>query len=94
MIQQNSRCFVVKKLFKLWRQTTLELVVYINQFEHIQRVGFMVSEVLGDDDEQLFITGMVILIDMSDFGMNHFTSMPLPVIKKLMPCFEVLHISF
>lgn len=54
----------------------------------------MVSEVLGDEDEQLFITGMVILIDMSDFGMNHFTSMPLPMIKKLMPCFEVLHISF
>ncbi|KAI9559252.1 hypothetical protein GHT06_016041 [Daphnia sinensis] len=58
------------------------------KFEHIQRVGFMVSEVLGDEDEQLFITGMVVLIDLSDFGMNHFTSMPLPVIKKLMPCFE------
>lgn len=69
-------------------------LVYINQFENVQRVGFMVSEVLGDEDEQLFVTGMVILIDLSDFGMNHFTSMPLPMMKKLMPCFEVFHFYF
>jgi hypothetical protein len=55
----------------------------------------MISEVLGDEDEQLFITGMVVLVDLEGFTMSHITSTPIAMMKKLMPCFEVsLHCSF
>jgi hypothetical protein len=49
----------------------------------------MISEVLGDEDEQLFITGMVVLVDLEGFTMSHITSTPIAMMKKLMPCFEV-----
>jgi hypothetical protein len=55
----------------------------------------MISEVLGDEDEQLFITGMVVLVDLEGFTMSHVTSTPIALVKKLMPCFEVtFHSSF
>ena len=53
----------------------------------------MVSEVLGDEDEQLFITGMVVLVDFTGFTMNHVTSTPLSMIKKMMPCFQVFNFN-
>jgi hypothetical protein len=49
----------------------------------------MVWDIMGDEDEQMFITGMILLFDFSDYGMSHFTAMPLSMIKKLMPCWEV-----
>ncbi|KAK4010343.1 hypothetical protein OUZ56_019489 [Daphnia magna] len=58
------------------------------RFEDVQRVGFMVSEILGDEDEQMFIAGMVILVDMTDFSMGHITGTPMAAMKKLMPCWE------
>lgn len=60
-----------------------------NQMEHIQRASFMVWEIMGAEEEQMFITGMHLIFDMKDYTMNHFTSMPISMIKKLKPCWEV-----
>ncbi len=49
---------------------------------------------MADEDEQMFITGVTLLMDFTNFGMNHFTAMPLSVIKKVMPCWEVFINSF
>jgi hypothetical protein len=51
----------------------------------------MVAEVLGDEDEQLFITGLVALADLEGFTIGHITSMPLALVKKLMPLWEVIN---
>ena len=58
------------------------------KIELIQRVSFMVWEILGDEDEQMFITGMVLIFDMEGFTMSHFAQMPMSMAKKLMPCWE------
>ncbi|XP_046459123.1 alpha-tocopherol transfer protein-like isoform X1 [Daphnia pulex] len=58
------------------------------KIENIQRASFMVWDIMSDEDEQMFVTGMLLLFDFSDYGMNHFTAMPLSMIKKLMPCWE------
>lgn len=50
----------------------------------------MVWEIMGEEDEQMFITGMLLLFDFQDYTMGHFTQMPLSMIKKLMPCWQVL----
>jgi hypothetical protein len=50
----------------------------------------MVWDIMGDEDEQMFVTGMILLFDFSNYGMNHFTAMPLSMVKKLMPCWEVI----
>ena len=49
----------------------------------------MVWDIMSDEDEQMFITGVTLLMDFTNFGMNHFTAMPISMIKKLMPCWEV-----
>ena len=49
----------------------------------------MVFEVMAKEEEQMFVTGMLLLFDLSNFGMNHFTAMPISMVKKLMPCWEV-----
>ncbi|XP_046459127.1 retinol-binding protein pinta-like isoform X4 [Daphnia pulex] len=58
------------------------------KIEIVQRASFMVFEIMGSEEEQMFITGMLLLFDLSNFGMNHFTAMPLSTAKKLMPCWE------
>ncbi|KAK4010341.1 hypothetical protein OUZ56_019487 [Daphnia magna] len=58
------------------------------KIEHIQRASFMVWDIMSDEDEQMFVTGMLLLFDFSDYAMNHFTAMPFSMIKKLMPCWE------
>ena len=50
----------------------------------------MVFEVMAKEEEQMFVTGMLLLFDLSNFGMNHFTAMPISMVKKLMPCWEVI----
>ena len=50
----------------------------------------MVWDIMGDEDEQMFVTGMILLFDLSNYGMSHFTAMPLSMVKKLMPCWEVI----
>ena len=49
----------------------------------------MVQEIAGAEDEQMFITGCLLLCDLKDFTMSHFTQMPISMIKKLTQCFEV-----
>jgi hypothetical protein len=49
----------------------------------------MMSELLSDENEQMFITGVVIIVDLDGFTMSHVTSTPIALVKKLMPCFEV-----
>lgn len=61
------------------------------QIEYIQRASFMVFELMGEEDEQMFINGMVLIFDLKGYTMNHFTQMPLSMVKKLMPCWEVMH---
>ncbi len=61
----------------------------LNQVEYVQRVNFMVWEIMAAEEEQMFITGMLLLCDMNGYTMNHFTQMPLATVKKLMPCWEV-----
>ena len=49
----------------------------------------MVWEIMGKEEEQMFITGMLLLFDFKDYTLNHFTQMPLSMMKKLMPCWMV-----
>ncbi len=55
----------------------------------MQRANFMISEILGAEDEQIFVTGLLVLCDLKDFTMNHFTQMSLATFKKLMQFYEV-----
>ncbi len=66
-----------------------DYTIEILQMEHMQRASFMISELVGAEDEQMFITGMIVLMDMKGFTMSHFTQMPISLIKKLTQCFEV-----
>lgn len=50
----------------------------------------MVWDIMGDEEEQMFITGLVLLFDFTGYTMSHFTQVPLPMVKKLMPCWEVI----
>ena len=58
------------------------------KFELIQRVGFMVWELLDDEEEQMFITGLILIFDMEGFTMSHFAQMPMSLTKKLQLCWE------
>ena len=42
------------------------------------------------EEEQLFITGMVLLFDFSGYTVNHFLAFPLADIKKSKLCWEVI----
>lgn len=58
--------------------------------EVVQRTSIMVSEIFYHEEEQMFITGIVLLFDFSGFTMDHFTQMPISMMKKLKPCWEVI----
>jgi hypothetical protein len=49
----------------------------------------MIWDVLSDEDEQMFITGVTLVMDFTNFGMNHLTAIPVATVKKLMSCWEV-----
>ena len=49
----------------------------------------MINEIISAEDEQMFITGVVILGDLKGFTMSHLTQMPFSMMKKLMQCYEV-----
>jgi len=55
---------------------------YLHRAQDIEKANFMVSDVMGLQDEQLFITGMVIIIDFSGYSFGHLTQRPLAVTKK------------
>ena len=57
--------------------------------EDIEKASFMISDVMVKDDEQLFITGMVIVYDCQGFTLNHFTQRPLSLTKKHMYYLQV-----
>lgn len=57
--------------------------------EDLQIANFMIWDIWMKEEEQMFITGAVVVIDVKDFTMAHFTQMPLAVMKKLMPLWEV-----
>ncbi len=61
----------------------------LTQVEHMQSTFFMISEILEAEDEQMFITGVLVLIDLKGFTMGHLTQMPVSLMKKLTKCFEV-----
>ena len=60
----------------------------VMKFEAVQKASFMVMEILEDECEQMFITGLVIIFDMEGYGMGHFTQAPLPLMKKLQNSWE------
>lgn len=49
----------------------------------------MINEILADEDEQMFITGMVMVCDCTGYTLGHFTQFPMAMMKKLMQCWEV-----
>jgi hypothetical protein len=51
----------------------------------------MIWDVLSDEDEQMFITGVTLVMDFTNFGMNHLTAIPVATVKKLMSCWEVYY---
>ena len=52
--------------------------------EDVEKVSFMVGEVMAKDDEQFPITGIVVIIDMEGFTLDHLTHRPLSITKKQM----------
>ena len=59
------------------------------QGEDMQRANFMISEIMGYEEEQMFITGLLVLCDLKDFTLSHFTQMSISTFKKLMQFYEV-----
>jgi len=54
----------------------------------MQKVNFMVFEVMNAAEEQMFITGIVLLFDFGGYTMSHFMALPLSDIKKSKLCWE------
>lgn len=46
-------------------------------------------DLLMRDEEQMYVTGMILLFDIKDFSMAHFAQLPLPMMKKIAPIWEV-----
>lgn len=59
------------------------------QMEDVQIANFMIMDIMMKEDEQMFITGLVVVGDVEGFTMAHFTHTPMAVMKKLMPFWEV-----
>ena len=57
--------------------------------EVVQKASFMVNEIMGVESEQMFITGIVVVIDYQGFSMSHVADMPFTLIKKMNSCMEV-----
>lgn len=54
--------------------------------EDIEKANFMVLDIMGREEEQMFVTGMVIIVDCHGYTLNHFTQRPLALSKKQL-CF-------
>jgi len=57
---------------------------YLYKPEDVEKANFMVSDVMGLAEEQMFITGIVIIIDLEGYSLGHVTQKPLAVTKKQM----------
>lgn len=49
----------------------------------------MVWELMVEEEEQMFITGIILIFDFTGYTLDHFTQMPLSMVKKVKPCWEV-----
>jgi len=50
----------------------------------VEKANFMIGEVMGLLDPTMFITGVVVIVDMKGYNLNHLNQRPLPMIKKYM----------
>ena len=62
---------------------------YLHKAEDIEKVSFMVLEIMGLEEEQMFITGMVVIVDLEGYSLSHVTQRPLSVTKKQMKYLQV-----
>ena len=62
---------------------------YLYKPEDVEKANFMVSDVMGLAEEQMFITGIVIIIDLEGYSLGHVTQKPLAVTKKQMHFLQV-----
>ena len=62
---------------------------YLHKPEDVEKVNFMVSDVMGLDEEQMFLTGIVIIVDLEGYSLSHVTQRPLAVTKKHMHYLQV-----
>jgi len=58
--------------------------------ELVHKASFMVWNVVFDEEEQMFTSGVVLIFDLDGFSIDHFIGMPIALAKKIMPCWEVL----
>ena len=55
----------------------------------------MVMEALSQEkDEDMFVMGFVVIIDMDGMTMSHLTSKPIPLVMKQMRFVQVLNFLF
>ena len=62
---------------------------FIHKAEDVEKVSFMVIDTMGRTDEQFFIAGLVVIVDLEGFTLDHLTQKPLSVIKKQMKFLQV-----
>jgi len=57
---------------------------YLHKVEDVEKVNFMITELLGSVEEQMFVTGMVVIIDLEGCSLNHITQRSLSLTRKQM----------
>lgn len=50
----------------------------------VEKANFMVGEVMCHLDPIMFITGVVVIVDMKGYDVNHMAYRSLPMLKKYM----------
>jgi len=61
---------------------------YVIKPEDVEKVNYMVGEIMNEEDEQFFVNGMVGVIDMAGFNLGHLTQRPMTMIKKQTQYFQ------
>ena len=62
-----------------------------HSYEDVEKANFMVGEVMGVLDEDMFITGAVVIFDFEGFTFNHLNQRSLPLLKKYMRYTQVTY---
>lgn len=63
---------------------------YLHKAEDVEKVSFMVLDVMGLAEEQMFVTGIIIIVDLEGYSLSHVTQKPLAVTKKQMQYLQVI----
>jgi len=63
---------------------------YLHKAHDIEKANFMVSEIMGTEDEEIFFRGLVMIIDMEGYSLGHMTQRPLAVTKNHLQFLQVL----